>query len=131
MSPRNTSSPVLDPRSQESSRTERRRTERTGVAHLVCDAGGVIDLSPRGIRVLAEKPWHEGHTRLLTLTDGPHSMTIEARCVWSRPDADRHHVLGLAFDHVEPHQEGMLLRFATEHAAASSQLNGAEGGAGR
>lgn len=98
--------------------------ERTCVSHLVCDAGGVIDLSTRGMRVLAVKAWQEGQVRPLTLTDGPHSLTIEARCVWSRSDADRHVIVGLAFDHVEPHQEGMLIRFATEHASACPQTPG-------
>lgn len=100
------------------------------MAHLVCDAGGVIDLSTRGMRVLAEKPWHEGQMKNLTLTDGPHSITIEARCIWSHPD-DRHHVVGLAFDRVEPHQEGMLLRFATEHGSACSPFQGDPGCCGR
>jgi hypothetical protein len=119
MLPRNSSTTVLHPRRHEPAQTERRRSERTPISHLVCDAGGVIDLSTRGMRVLAEKPWHEGQIKNLTLTDGPHSVTIEARCIWSHPDADRHHVIGLAFDRIEPQQEGMLLRFATEHASTA------------
>lgn len=117
MKPRATSSSVLTRPRPAPTREERRQCVRTPVASLVCDAGGVIDLSVRGMRVRTEKPWREGQTRVLTLTDGPHSMSIEARCVWSIADSDRRHIVGLAFDRVEPQQEGMLLRFSMEHEA--------------
>lgn len=116
MQHRHASQPVAEPRQGDPFISDRRACERTPVSRVVCDAGGIIDLSPRGMRILAEKSWLEGVTRPLTLTDGPHSVTIEARCIWCRPDADRHFAVGLAFENVQPEQEGMILRFAAEHA---------------
>lgn len=97
---------------------ERRSVDRTPISQVTCDAGAIIDLSIRGMRVLANEPWPEGETRPLTLTDGRHKLVLPARCVWQRHDSDQCFGLGLAFDHVEPAHEGMLLRFTMEHTAA-------------
>jgi len=97
---------------------ERRGEGRTVVADLTCDAGRIIDLSTRGMRLISRKRWRTGETRSLVLTDGSHSVTIDARCIWDRHDGVFQHTVGLAFDRVAPEHEGMLIRFATEHLAA-------------
>lgn len=96
---------------------ERRVERRTPVSALTCDAGRVVDLSARGMRIESRKRWHVGDHRTITITDGDHAVTLEARCIWDRHDSLFLHTIGLAFDHVPPEQEGMLLRLAAEHSA--------------
>lgn len=98
--------------------TERRIEARTGVSELTCDAGRVVDLTTRGMRLSSRKRWRAGERRTLRISDGAHALTIEARCIWDRHDGLFQHSIGLAFDAVAPEQEGMLLRFASEHATS-------------
>jgi hypothetical protein len=96
---------------------ERRTVDRTPISQVTCDAGSIVDLSIRGMRVIALGSWPEGETRPLTLTDGRHRLVLPARCVWQRRESEHSYSLGLAFDHVEPAHEGMLLRFTMEHSS--------------
>lgn len=114
---RSTHAPTLPaPRDRVKSSAERRATPRTPVNRVVCDAGGIIDISIRGMRVLAAKAWSVGQVKQLTISDGPHHVTLPARCVWATQESDKRFMLGLAFDDVAPEHEGMLLRLSMEHA---------------
>jgi hypothetical protein len=69
------------------------------------------------MRMVSRRRWRPGQSRRITLTDGVHTVTLEARCIWSRHEGLFQHCVGMAFDDVAPEHEGMLMRFAAEHAS--------------
>lgn len=79
---------------------DRRSGDRVTVAGLWCDRGQIIDLSPRGMRMMSFRRWHEGQERRVTIADGKHSATVIARCVWCRQDGLFSHQMGLAFESI-------------------------------
>ncbi|MDX2114086.1 MAG: PilZ domain-containing protein [Planctomycetota bacterium] len=95
---------------------DRRAADRTPTSDVWCDQGRLIDLSPRGMRLTSRRRWRPGVVRKVTITDGGHSVTLDARCIWERHEGLFRHTIGLAFDRVAPEHEGMLLRLAAEHS---------------
>lgn len=66
--------------------------------------------------------WGEGQIRRITITDGKHSLTLAARCVWLRQDGLFSHSIGLAFEPASAAEERALAEMASDHSLALTPI---------
>jgi hypothetical protein len=94
-----------------------RQASRTGVQNLRCDLGEIIDFSHRGMRLAMRRRWRPGQRREIVLRGYTGEMLVAARGVWARREGWRQHIVGVAFEDLDPQVEWMLRALAESHAA--------------
>lgn len=88
---------------------------------LLCNAGRVVDVSTRGMRLQSWRRWRPGQRRSITLIEGSVMVRVEAECVWCRKIGTMRHTIGLAFTTVTP-ESAKLLEEIVSRQSKSDQL---------
>jgi hypothetical protein len=88
---------------------------------LLCNAGRVVDVSTRGMRLQSWRRWKPGQRRSITLIEGSAVVRVEAECVWCRKIGTMRHTIGLAFTTVSP-ESAKLLGEIVSRQSKSDQL---------
>ncbi len=88
---------------------------------LLCNAGRVVDVSTRGMRLQSWRRWKPGQRRSITLIEGSVVVRVEAECVWCRKIGTMRHTIGLAFTTVTP-DSAKLLGEIVSRQSKSDQL---------
>lgn len=88
---------------------------------LLCNAGRVVDVSTRGMRLQSRRRWKPGQRRTITLIEGSVVVQVEAECVWCRKIGTLRHTIGLAFTTVTPDSAKLLAEIVARQSK-SDQL---------
>lgn len=104
----------------ESSQRQSRRVSGLCIHSLVCNAGRVVDVSTRGMRIQSLRKWKPGQRRLVTLIEGSLVVRVEAECVWCRKIGTLKHTVGLAFTTVSPESAELLSQIVARQSKADT-----------
>jgi hypothetical protein len=94
--------------------TERRLAGRRRLEFLESSCGPVIDLSRRGARILAVRPYKGERTVRLIWHEG--CVELSVRVVWCQRIGFRRFLLGVEFLDLDDRTLSYLTRVATAHA---------------
>ncbi len=72
------------------------------------------------MRIRCRRGWGEGQARSATLVGGGVTVTLTAKCVWSRRDGWCNHVIGVAFEGVSAEEQRALAMLAEGFAAQAA-----------
>jgi hypothetical protein len=93
-----------------------RRVSRKRVAALKCDAGSIVDFSARGMRLTCRRGWKVAASRDVAIASAEASISVRAKCVWTRREGLMKHLVGLAFEGMSAEQTRALEKFVADHA---------------